>query len=138
MSRRLQRAPLRYDERPADRTPVHTVDLPATPTRDRNIVASAWIEAPPALIASRCRPAGTAGGGLQAAHRTVAAVACRTRRRRRRPLLGGADETDLSQQHTFRLFPDGNGDGVAVSGVRHTRFRAWKEDLIGRTSNDRR
>ena len=40
---------------------------------------------------------------------------------------------DLSEQRTFRLFPDGSGDGVAVTGVRHTRFRAWKEDLIGRT-----
>jgi hypothetical protein len=30
---------------------------------------------------------------------------------------------------TFRLFPDGNGDGVGPSGQRHTRFRSWKEDL---------
>ena len=27
---------LRYDQRPADRTPIHTHDLPATPIRDRN------------------------------------------------------------------------------------------------------
>lgn len=39
---------------------------------------------------------------------------------------------DLDEQRTFRLFPDGSGDGVAVSGTRHTRFRTWKEDLIGR------
>ena len=37
---------LRYDERPYDETPVRTEDLPATPVRDRNIPASAWIEAP--------------------------------------------------------------------------------------------
>ena len=39
---------------------------------------------------------------------------------------------DLGTQRTFRLFPDGSGDGVAASGARHTRFRSWKEDLIGR------
>jgi hypothetical protein len=33
---------------------------------------------------------------------------------------------------TFRLFPDGTGDGVGPSGQRHTRFRTWKEDLLGR------
>ena len=38
--------PLRYDERPADHTPIHTAELPATPVRDRNIVATAWIERP--------------------------------------------------------------------------------------------
>src|SRR4051794_26796593 len=32
--------------RPIDPTPVHTVDLPATPQRDRTIPATAWIEAP--------------------------------------------------------------------------------------------
>jgi hypothetical protein len=30
---------------------------------------------------------------------------------------------------TFRLFPDGTGDGLGPSGERHTRFRSWKEDL---------
>ena len=52
-------AALPADDRPADTTPIHTVDLPATPTRDRNIVAEAWIEAPPellALAASRIEP----------------------------------------------------------------------------------
>ena len=38
------------DERPVDDTPVHTDDLPATPVRDRNIPASAWVEAPPELV----------------------------------------------------------------------------------------
>src|SRR5262245_62787130 len=42
-------AALRYDQRPYDETPVHTEDLPATPVRDRNIPASAWVEAPDEL-----------------------------------------------------------------------------------------
>src|SRR3954464_2801796 len=37
-------------ERPVDASPVHTVDLPATPQRDRTIPATAWIEAPAALL----------------------------------------------------------------------------------------
>jgi hypothetical protein len=36
---------------------------------------------------------------------------------------------DLDDQHTFRLFPDGTGDGQGPSGQTHARFRAWKEDL---------
>ena len=46
------RPALRYDQRPADETPISTADLPPTPTRDRNIVATAWIE-----LAPRERPA---------------------------------------------------------------------------------
>jgi hypothetical protein len=36
---------------------------------------------------------------------------------------------DLAVSYTFRLHSDGSGDGVGPSGARHTRFRAWKEDL---------
>jgi hypothetical protein len=125
------RPALRYDERPADHTPVHTTALPDTPTRDRNIVASAWIEAPPQLLSlgddlpgrpeaeykRRIGPwllwrAGPAAGG------DARYLACR------------AD--DVTQQHTFRLFPDNTGDGVGPRGQRHSRFRTWKEDLLGR------
>ena len=37
------------DERPLDLTPVHTADLPMTPTRDHSIPVDAWIEAPDEL-----------------------------------------------------------------------------------------
>ena len=40
------------DQRPVDDTPVHTADLPPTPVRDRNIPATAWVEAPPELLAA--------------------------------------------------------------------------------------
>ena len=120
--------PLRYDQRPADHTPIHTVDLPATPVRDRNIVASAWIEAPAELLALghdlpdrpeaeykrrighwilwRAGPATDADARYWACH-----------------------DSDLARQFTFRLFPDASGDGVGPSGSRHDRFRSWKEDL---------
>jgi hypothetical protein len=119
---------LRYDERPYDETPVRTEDLPATPVRDRNIPASAWIEAPDELR--------RLGGDLP--ERPVADY-----KRRIGPWLlwragpaSGADARywvaradDLNVRFTFRLFPDGTGDGVGPSGERHTRFRSWKEDL---------
>src|SRR4051812_33609776 len=41
---------LPYNQRPVDDTPVHTADLPATPQRDRNIPARAWVEAPDELL----------------------------------------------------------------------------------------
>ncbi|MFN8050912.1 MAG: hypothetical protein U0Q22_05725 [Acidimicrobiales bacterium] len=125
------------DERPPDLTPVHTAELPPTPTRDRNIVAAAWVEAPPELLAlADDLPA--PDGPLTIAYK-----------RRIGPWLlwragpaRGADarylavrSDDLATQSTFRLFPDGSGDGTGPSGARHARFRAWKEDLLGRADD---
>ena len=113
---------MRYDERPVDDTPLSTEDLPDTPVRDRNIPATAWREAPPELLAlspvaeykRRIGPwllwrSGPATGD----HATYLAVR--------------AD--DLAVVRTFRLFPDGTGD----DGEGRTRFRAWKEHLLGRS-----
>jgi hypothetical protein len=36
---------------------------------------------------------------------------------------------DLGRRFTFRLFPDGSGEGLGADGRRHTRFRTWKESL---------
>lgn len=36
---------------------------------------------------------------------------------------------DLSERYTFRLHPDGVGEGVGPDGATHARFRAWKESL---------
>jgi hypothetical protein len=119
---------LRYDERPTDDTAVHTEDLPPTPVRDRNIPATAWIEAPDSVR--------TAGDDLPG--RPVAQY----KRRigpwllwRAGPATGGdaryvvVRDDDLSEAHTFRLFPNGDGEGLGPSGTSHTRFRSWKEDL---------
>ena len=114
------------DQRPVDPTPVHTADLPPTPTRDRNIPAEAWIEAPPELL----------GLGDDIGRPTIA-----YKRRIGRWLLWRAgpatkgdarylavDHDDLTRQHTFRLHPDGRGEGIGPSGP-HDRFREWKQDL---------
>ena len=118
---------LPYDQRPDDATPVHTVDLPATPQRDRNIPATAWLEAPSALL-----HAGDDFGGPVAYYK----------RRIGRWLLwrsGPANHADaryvavaaddLDTTYAFRLFADGTGQGTGPSGTAHTRFRSWKEDL---------
>jgi hypothetical protein len=120
--------PLRYDQRPADDTPRHTDDLPATPLRDRNIPATAWIEAPDELrrlgddlpgrpVAEYKRRIGPwllwRAGPASGDHA--------------RYWVGRAD--DLSTTYTFRLFPEGDGEGTGPSGTIHARFRTWKEDL---------
>lgn len=121
----------RYDERPDDDTPVSTEELPATPTRDRNITATAWTEAPESLL--------TLGGDLPG--RPVAHF----KRRIAGWLLwraGPASRGDarywaarpeaLDRPVTFRLFPDGDGDGQGPDGSHHSRFRSWKESLLDR------
>ena len=119
---------VKYDERPYDDTPLHTDDLPATPVRDRNIPATAWVEAPKELlelgadidqpVADYKRRIGKwllwrAGPATDGDARYLA-----------------VSSEDTSLQHAFRLFPDGNGDGAGPSGQRHTRFREWKQDLL--------
>lgn len=119
---------LRYDQRPYDETPIHTEDLPLTPVRDRNIPASAWIEAP-----DEVRHLGDDLPGTPIAD---------YKRRigpwllwRAGPAAGGdarywvARADDLTTSHTFRLHASGDASGVGPSGATHTRFRAWKEDL---------
>jgi hypothetical protein len=121
------------DERPWDDSWVHTDDLPPTPTRDRNIPATAWVEAPAELLAlGDDLRSGPDGGPPRIAYK-----------RRLGPWLlwragpargadaryAAVDHRDLGRVHTFRLFPDGTGDGVGPSGTRHERFRTWKEDL---------
>lgn len=121
-------APLRYDERPTDHTPVHTSDLPLTPIRDRNIPATAWVEAPDSLL--------TLGDDLP--DQPVAEY-----KRRIGPWLlwragpatkadsryWAARHDDLTAAFTVHLFPDGTAEGTGPSGVIHRKFRAWKEDL---------
>jgi hypothetical protein len=119
---------MRYDERPVDETPIRTDELPPTPVHDRNIPATAWVEAPDSLLHL----------GDDLADQPVADY-----KRRIGPWLlwraGPAKGDDarywaahvdrLGEPVTLRLFPDGTADGVGPSGTRHTRFRSWKEDL---------
>ena len=119
---------MRYDERPTDATPVHTTELPPTPVRDRNIPASAWVEAPESL-----RSLGDDLPGRPEAEykrRIGSWILWRAG-----PAKGGdarywaADVDDLDRAFTFRLHPDGSGQGSGPDGVTVERFRTWKESL---------
>ncbi len=120
-------AALPADERPVDPRPVHTADLPATPVRDRNIPAQAWVEAPDELR----RLGDDIGQPLTTYKRRIGPWllwrAGPATKADARYWAGHAE--DLSRAHTFRLFPDGTGEGSGPSGATHARFRAWKEDL---------
>ena len=116
------------DDRPIDPTPVHTADLPPTPTRDHTIPAHAWVEAPPVLL----------GLGDDLDGSPVVAYKRRIGRwllwragpaRGARARYLALDAGDLGHWHTFELDPTGSGRGTGPSGQEHTRFRAWKEDL---------
>lgn len=128
-----QRSPSRpADERPFDHTPIDTSDLSPTPIRDRNISATAWNQAPDELL--------TLGDYLD-----IGPEATAYKRRigpwllwRAGPSRGPArylaiDSEDLTESCTFTLGGDEPDHGVGPSGTAHTRFRAWKEELLGRT-----
>lgn len=124
---------LPYDQRPPDRTPIHTEDLPATPVRDRNIVATAWIEAPPHLLSLGDDLGYDVAPEAEYKRRLGPWLLWRSgpaTRGHARYLAVRAD--DLTDQWSFRLFPDGTGEGTAPDGSRHHRFRTWKEALVGR------
>jgi hypothetical protein len=114
-------------ERPLDPTPVHTEGLPATPQRDRRIPATAWVEAPQALV-----DLGGDIGGLPATYlrrigRWLLWRAGPPSQGDARYMALAAD--DLARTWTFRLFLDGTGEGEGPDGVTHRRFRTWKEAL---------
>lgn len=119
---------VRYDERPVDPTPIHTMELPATPVRDRNIPATAWIEAPDTL---RRLGEDLPGEPVAEYKRRIGPWILW----RAGPARGGAARywachlDELERSYTFELDADGNGSGVGPSGAVADRFRAWKEDL---------
>jgi hypothetical protein len=110
-------------ERPFRHDPVSTGDLPATPTRDHRIPATAWREAPDELLALR-------GDGDPAyfLRRIHAFLLWRAG-----PPVGEAiylaiDESDLTRQYRFDLHGR-TGEGLGPDGRTHERFRTWKEAL---------
>lgn len=115
------------DDRPVDDTPVTTAELPDTPIRDRNIPASAWKEAPEALLRSGDDIGQDAINykrrlGNWLLWRAGPAVKADAR-------YTAIDAGDLTRVFHFRLYPDKTGEGVGPSGATHDRFRSWKEDL---------
>ena len=118
--------PTPAEERPPTDRDWHTAELPPTPQRDFLIPAERWVEAP-----AEVRDLGAdIGVDLVAFKRRIGRYllwrAGPARGADARYMAIAAD--DLGERWTFRLFPDGTGDGVAPDGS-HTRFRTWKEGL---------
>jgi hypothetical protein len=116
------------EDRPVDDTPRHTEQLPPTPVRDRTIPGSAWVEAPSALRTLGEDLPGQPGATYKRRiGRWLLWRAGPASRADARYLAVAAD--DLDDSFTFRLWPDGRGEGAGPSGATHDRFRTWKEDL---------
>lgn len=120
-------APTPAEQRPPTDRDWHTDELPATPRRDFLIPAPRWLEAPDELLAL----GRDLGVGLVAYKRRIGRYllwrAGPARGADARYMAIAAD--DLGERWTFRLYPDGSGEGTAPDGTTHTRFRSWKEAL---------
>ena len=122
------------DERPFDFTPISTDELPPTPTRDRNIAASAWTDAPQRLL--------ELGDDLDLPSELREAA---SKRRlgawllwRAGPAKGPARyfavrADDLEAQREFTLFGNKQGEGLTPTGETVARFRDWKQSLLDAT-----
>ncbi len=124
---RQNRSALPADERPFDYTPIHTWELPDTPLRDKNIAAQAWIEAPKSLLSS-----GDDLGSVKIAYKRKIGkwLLWRAGPARRSDARYVAVSLDENQEIcTFRIFPDGTGNGIGGDGKNYTNFRSWKISL---------
>ncbi|HUI48594.1 MAG TPA: hypothetical protein VL119_07850 [Acidimicrobiia bacterium] len=115
------------EDRPPTERDWHTGELPPTPQRDFLIPANRWIEAPAALRALGA----DLGIDLVAYKRRIGTYLLW----RAGPARGAdarymaIDTRDPDRRFTFRLFPNGTGEGSGPDGTSHSRFRAWKESL---------
>lgn len=119
--------PLPAHKRPVDSTPVHTEDLPDLPIATYNIPASAWVEAPDALM-----EAGADIGEPEIMYKRRIGPWLLWRAgpaRKAHSRYVALHHADLNQIHTFRIYPDGSGTGIGPKGTEHERFRTWKEEL---------
>ena len=108
---------------------VHTVELPPLPQRDSRIEVERWIEAPETvrLLGHDLGDGGSSVGYVRRIHRYLLWRAGPAVGADARYAAVAAD--DLARIWTFRLHPDGVGEGEGPDGQVHTRFRSWKEAL---------
>ena len=119
--------PTPAEARPPTDRDWHTDELPPTPQRDFLIPVQRWVEAPVSV-----RTLGDdLGIDLVAYKRRIGRYllwrAGPARRADARYAAVAAD--DLDRTFTFRLFPDGTGEGTGPDRATHARFRTWKESL---------
>lgn len=105
----------------------HTDELPATPQRDRTIPAERWLEAPGELLSLGADIGEPVVGYKRRIGRWLLWRAGPATKADARYMA--IDAGDLGRRYTFRLYPDGSGEGTGPDGRVHTRFRSWKEAL---------
>ncbi|HEY6533728.1 MAG TPA: hypothetical protein VIY72_15580 [Acidimicrobiales bacterium] len=118
--------PTPAEERPDVDHDVHTHELPPLPQRESRIPVARWPEAPEP-IRRLGEDFGAEAGYVRRIGRYLlwrAGPAVKADAR-----YGAVAADDLSEAWTFRLFPDGSGEGVGPDGTTHQRFRTWKEAL---------
>jgi hypothetical protein len=117
------------EDRPPVERDFHTHELPELPQREYLIPATRWVEAPDEVL----RLGEDLGVELVAYLRRIGPYllwrAGAATRAHTRYMAINAD--DFEDRWTFRLFPDGTGEGRAPDGSEHARFRSWKEALRG-------
>lgn len=110
-------------DRPFVTEPVTTAELPATPQRDYRIPATAWVEAPEALL----HLGDDLGEPVEYKRRIGDWLLWRAG-----PPVGEARymavAPDLGERFTFDLHGK-IGEGRGPDGSVHQRFRTWKESL---------
>ncbi len=115
------------EARPAVTDDVHTVDLPRPAATRLDDPGDPWAEAPAELRALGA----DFGVHLVAYKRRIGRFllwrAGPASREDARYMALASD--DLGERYSFRLYPDGRGDGVGADGGTHTRLRTWKESL---------
>ena len=119
--------PTPAEERPPVDRDYSTGELPATPQRDYLIPAQRWRDAPPELLALGRDFGVDLVAYKRRIHGWLLWRAGPAAKADARYMAIAAD--DLSRRYTFRLWPDGRGEGLGPDGVTHTRFRTWKEAL---------
>jgi hypothetical protein len=115
------------EDRPAVTVDHHTAELPPLPQRDRLIPATRWVEAPPELLTLGDDVGAPVVAYIRRIGRYLLWRAGAPVKAEARYMALAAD--DLTERYTFRLRPDGGGEGTGPDGRVHERFRAWKEAL---------
>jgi len=116
------------DQRPVDSTPVHTAELPPLPTRDRNIPASAWVEAPTAVLEVASRH-GLDTGDAMYKREINGWLLWRSGPAKGDAVYVAVRRHDLTRTFEFVLRAGGDSGGAGPDGRPHDRFRSWKEAL---------
>ncbi len=108
--------------------PLATADLPTTPSRTHRIAAAAWTQAPEVLL----RLGEDIGESAEYRRRIARFLLWRAG-----PPVGEARymaiDPDSEETWTFDLHGR-DGEGRGPDGRSHTRFRTWKESLLGRSA----